>query len=179
MAYRGDLVAGDPVDFKFTTVGSTGATTLSGSPDLFVFKGNSTTGSTAGLTLTADFAGYTGLNHARILTTADTTFYANGNEFSVIVSTGTVGGTSIKGYTVASFSLQKRTDALFVRDWALITACSSGRTLLDAGRFLRNRWAASSGGTLTVYKEDDATAAWTGSFTVSTDAAPITGNDPT
>lgn len=70
-------------------------------------------------------------------------------------------------------------DALLNRD--LSTGTDSGsatvRTLRQAVRFLRNKWAVSAG-TLTVYKEDDSTASWTG--TVATDAAadPIVSNDP-
>ena len=53
----------------------------------------------------------------------------------------------------------------------------SVRTVRQALRFLRNKWSI-AGTTLTVTKEDDATASWTA--TVSTDAAaiPIVGNDP-
>lgn len=180
MSYRGDYVAGDVVDFKFTTITSTGGgVTLSGSPDLIIYKDNSTTGSTAGITLTVDFAGVTGLNHVRVQTTGSTSFYVNGSEFGVSVSTGTVSGTSIKGYIIGSFSLQHRVDAAKVRDFALITAPSTGRTELDAQRFLRNKWTLSTDGTLTVTKEDDTTTAWTSAITTSASAVPITGSDPT
>jgi hypothetical protein len=54
---------------------------------------------------------------------------------------------------------------------------TSHRTPRQALRFLRNKWAISAG-TLTVYKEDDATASWTGTVTASSVADPITGNDP-
>jgi hypothetical protein len=67
-------------------------------------------------------------------------------------------------------------DALLKRDMSAVSG-EAARSPLNAFRFLRNKWSVALG-TLTVTKEDDTTAAWTG--TVSTDAAavPITGNDP-
>jgi hypothetical protein len=70
-------------------------------------------------------------------------------------------------------------DTLLNRDMSTGTDSGSPtvRTVRQALRFLRNKWAI-SGTTLTVNKEDDSTASWTA--TVSTDAAadPVTGNDP-
>lgn len=64
-------------------------------------------------------------------------------------------------------------DALLNRDFAAVSD-SNDRTLLQAVRFLRNEWGV-SGGTLSVYKENGSTLAWT--KTVSTDPAaePIVG----
>lgn len=66
-------------------------------------------------------------------------------------------------------------DALLGRNIA--GGSTGGRTVTQALRFLRNKWAIVAG-TGTVYQEDDATPDWT--FVPSTDAAalPITGNDP-
>jgi hypothetical protein len=70
-------------------------------------------------------------------------------------------------------------DAVLDRDMSTGTDSGSPtvRTVRQALRFLRNKWAIAAG-TLTVYKEDDATASWTA--TVGTDAAanPIVSNDP-
>jgi len=68
-------------------------------------------------------------------------------------------------------------DALLKRDWTAITGEAS-RSVLNALRFLRNKWSA-AGTTLTVTKEDDVTTAWTGNLTTNPSADPITGNDPT
>ena len=51
------------------------------------------------------------------------------------------------------------------------------RTVRQALRMLRNKWAVSAG-TLTVYKEDDSTTSWTGAVSSDPTADPITGNDP-
>lgn len=107
--YLGNFAVGDTIDLKFTTVTTTGApTTLAGTPAISVYKSNSTAQSTTGVTLTADFDSVTGLNHVRITTGSDGTFYAGANDFQVIITTGTVGGTSVVGYLVASFSLTNR-----------------------------------------------------------------------
>lgn len=65
-------------------------------------------------------------------------------------------------------------DALLKRDWTLVSG-EAARSVLNALRFLRNKWAV-SGTTLTVYKEDSATTAWTGTVTTNSSAAPITGD---
>lgn len=52
-----------------------------------------------------------------------------------------------------------------------------GRMVKDAFRFLRNRFAV-VGTTLTVYQEDDTTAAWTATVTATAGADPITASDP-
>lgn len=50
------------------------------------------------------------------------------------------------------------------------------RTMRQALRFLRNRWAIAAG-TLTVYKEDDLTASWTSTIT-TTAGNPVSESDP-
>lgn len=123
MSYLGDIAPSQVLDTKFTTVAaSTGApTTLSGSPAISVYKTNSTTESTSGITLTADFDSVTGLNHVRIDTSSDGTFYAAGGDFQIVITTGTVGGTSAVGYVVGEFSINNRT---------ALRPATAGRTLV-------------------------------------------------
>lgn len=66
--------------------------------------------------------------------------------------------------------------ALLKLDWTGITS-EAARSVLNAMRFLRNKWDV-SGGTLTVKKEDDSTNAWTGTVSSDSDADPIIGSDP-
>jgi hypothetical protein len=70
-------------------------------------------------------------------------------------------------------------DAVLNRDMATGTDSGSAtvRTVRQALRFLRNKWSI-SGTTLTVTKEDDATASWTSTVTATAGADPITANDP-
>lgn len=101
----GIYAAGDNVDFKFTTKDFGGAPITLSSGDMRVYKSNSTAPSTAGVTLTANHAGVTGMHHGRIALGADTTFYAATNDFQVILSTGTVDGVSVIGDVVAHFAI--------------------------------------------------------------------------
>jgi len=109
--YLGDFALSQVFNTKFcTTAASTGApTTLSGSPAISIYKSNSTTQSTSGITLTADFDSVTGLNNVNVDLSSDGTFYATGNDFQIIITTGTVGGTSAVGYVVGEFSINNRT----------------------------------------------------------------------
>lgn len=68
-------------------------------------------------------------------------------------------------------------DAVLKRDWTLITGEAS-RSLLNAARFLRNKWSLAAG-VLTITKEDDTTTAWDGAATGTPAADPVTGVDPT
>ena len=107
--HLGDYDASAVIYGKFTTYRpSTGASyTLGGTPALSVYKDNSTTQSTTGVTLTADFDSVTGLNHFAIDTSADGTFYAAGSFFDIVITTGTVDSVSVTGSVVASFTIRK------------------------------------------------------------------------
>lgn len=105
----GDFDVSTVIYGKFTTFRpSTGATyTLAGTPALSVYKDNSTTQSTTGVTLTADFDSVTGLNHFAIDTSADGTFYSAGSFFDIVITTGTVDSVSVTGSVVGRFTLRK------------------------------------------------------------------------
>lgn len=131
LALSWNAIAGDLGDYapatnicgKFSTFRpSTGAAfTLGGTPALSVYKDNSTTQSTTGITLTADFDAVTGLNHYCIDTSADGTFYAAGSNFDVVITTGTVDSVSVVGAAVGSFRLNKE---------SALKPATAGRTLL-------------------------------------------------
>lgn len=109
MTYLGDLAVGVTTDFKFTTRRfSTGAPFALASGAISVYKDNSTTQSTSGVTLTADFDSLTGVNHVRIDTSSDGTFYSAGSNFQVLITTGTVDSVSVVGETIAHFSIAHR-----------------------------------------------------------------------
>ncbi len=103
----GDHATSALVDYVFETTSSDGSLVqLAGTPSLKVYKANSTTEDTAGVTLTVDFDGVTGLNHARVDTSG--AFYATGNTFYVVIAAGTVDSVSVVGRVVGSFSVQNR-----------------------------------------------------------------------
>lgn len=80
--------------------------TFAGSPAVQIYKDDSTTQSTAGVTLTVDHDSVTGHHVLKIDTSADGSFYAAGHEFFAVVSAGTVGGTSVVGEVIFDFSIQ-------------------------------------------------------------------------
>lgn len=64
-------------------------------------------------------------------------------------------------------------DALLKRDWTAVTG-EAARSVLNALRFIRNRFSTSvTPGSVTVYKEDDTTVAYTKSVTTDASADPI------
>lgn len=108
MAYLGDFRLGDTLDGKFCTVATTGApTTLAGSPVISAYVGNNTTQLTAGITLSVDFDGVTGMHNIRVVATSGNG-YATASNYDLVVTTGTVSGTSIAGYVVHQFSIENR-----------------------------------------------------------------------
>lgn len=134
MSYLGDYVAGDTLDFNFTTRQfSTGAPFALSGGAVVVYKGSSTTESSSGVTLTASFDSVTGLNHVTITTGSDGTFYANGSQFSVVISAGTVDSVSVVGEVVGRFTLRAQ---------AALYPTTSGRTLdVSAGGEAGLDWA--------------------------------------
>lgn len=123
MKSLGDFDLSTVIYGKFTTFRpSTGAAyTLAGTPALSVYKDNSVTQSTTGVTLTADFDSVTGLNHFAIDTSADGTFYSAGSFFDVVITTGTVDSVSVVGAVVASFTIRKN---------SALKPTTAGRTLV-------------------------------------------------
>lgn len=108
MSYYGDIRLGDTIDVKFTTVSTTGApTTLAGSPVISAYPGNSTTELTAGITLSVDFDSRTGMHNVRVVATSGNG-YATATNYELVITTGTVGGTSVVGYVIGSFSIENR-----------------------------------------------------------------------
>jgi hypothetical protein len=106
MSYHGNIASQQTLYFTFTTNALGVPTTLAGTPVLSVYKDDGTTQTTTGPTLVADFDGVTGLNSVKIVTT--NAFYATGHDYSVVITTGTVGGVSAVGYVVGTFSIQNR-----------------------------------------------------------------------
>ena len=101
-----DVTLEETFDIKFTTTAAaTGAPTqLAGSPVISAYPGNSTTQLTAGITLTVDFDAVTGLNNVRVVATA-ANGYASATDYALVITTGTVGGTSAVGYVVGHFTI--------------------------------------------------------------------------
>mgnify|MGYP001577882267 CR=1 FL=1 len=108
MSYLGDFAPETTFDTKFCTVAPTGAPpVLAGAPVISAYEDNGTTQITAGITLSVDFDGVVGLNNIRVVATAANGYDA-GSNYQLVITTGTVGGTSVVGYVVAEFSINAR-----------------------------------------------------------------------
>lgn len=124
--HYGDYDLSTNIQGKFTTVanGNQVASALANG-NLVVFKDNGTGNSVAGITLTASFSSIVGYNHWNCNTAANSTFFSAGSFFDVVLNNGNVAGSSVAGYSVASFTL--RTDSA-------LKPTTAGRTFtVDAG----------------------------------------------
>jgi len=115
MNYLGDYTEDfATLNMKFTTKNvSDVPTTLAGSPVISVYKANDLTQSVAGVTLVADFDGVTGLNNVLIDLSADA-FYAIGDDYHIVITTGTVNSVDYAGTVVGEFSIENRFDEVDV-----------------------------------------------------------------
>ena len=108
MIELGDLAVGATIDFTWSTNAGDGASiTRATNGTISVYKGNSTTQSTAGVVDTEDFDSLTGVHHCRITTASDATFYSAGNDFNVVLSGATIDGKVVNA-PLAHFSIQNR-----------------------------------------------------------------------
>jgi len=106
--YYGDIRLEDTIDIKFTTRQISGApSTLSSSPVISAYPGNSTTQLTAGITLTVDFDSVTGYNNVRVAAT-NANGYAAATNYDLAITTGTVNSVSVVGESVGAFSIENR-----------------------------------------------------------------------
>lgn len=102
---------GDTYEFKFTTRTTTGApTTLAGTPVISVYEENNLVQITAGITLTVDYDSVTGMNHVAVVATTGNG-YEIGKYYNAVITTGTVGGTSVVGEVVGHFRMMPAEDA--------------------------------------------------------------------
>ena len=102
-----DRTLGDTFTIPFSTRAfATGSTlTLSGPPVITAYEGTTLPGITAGITLSLDHDGKPGFNIITIVATGANGFVA-GKNYSLVITTGNVGGVSVVGETVGEFSLE-------------------------------------------------------------------------
>jgi len=118
--YIGDFSKNDTITFMFTTFRpSTGAPfLLAGTPVVSIYKDSNLTQDTAGVTLTTNYDGVTGLNFVSVSTS--TAFYVDGSSYECVITTGTVDSVSVVGSCVGRFTM---------RDQAYLYPTTAGRTL--------------------------------------------------
>lgn len=130
MNHLGDFASQATIDFDFSTQKADGTPiTLAGTPAVSVYKANSTAETTTGPTLSVDFDGRTGFHHVRVATTD--AFYASGNDFDVVITTGTVDGVSVVGRVLAHFSIENRSALRPTTAGRTLDIASTGEAGLD------------------------------------------------
>jgi hypothetical protein len=72
-----------------------------------VYKANSITQSTAGITLATDFNSIVGLNNILVDLSTDS-FYTTANDYKIVLNSGIVDSKSVAGTIIAEFSIQNR-----------------------------------------------------------------------
>ena len=128
-----DFNLGETFDIKFTSRSfSTGApTTLAGTPVVSAYEDNSLTQITAGITLTVDFDSLTGLNNVRVVATGANGF-ERGKSYNLVITTGTVGGVSVVGEVIGSFSIDReRSDVVLISTTIATLASQTSFTLSE------------------------------------------------
>lgn len=167
MSYIGDFRLGDTFDTKFTTTAaSTGApTTLAGTPVISAYVGNSTTQITAGITLTVDFDTVTGLHNVRVVATSGNG-YATASNYQLVITTGTVGGTSAVGYVIAEFSIEARSAIMPTTAARTLDVSATGEAGVD--------WA-NVGGATTNVSLTNTTVATVTTATTATNVTTVNG----
>jgi hypothetical protein len=113
MSYLGDYKAGDTIHFHWTCHNSSGsAVNRSVAGDIVVYKDDSVTEDASNTTITdtngtSGFDSRDGLNHCKIDTSLDTSFYTDGSDYSVILVAATIDTQTVLS-KLASFSLRNR-----------------------------------------------------------------------
>lgn len=122
-----DIVLGQIIYPKFTTRAfSTGTpATLAGTPSVAIYEEDNLVAIVAGVTLTTDWAGLTGVNQVAI-DTALANGYEIGKSYDLVITAGTVDGVSVVGEVVFSFTIQA--SAAFKVATLLGSTASGGRT---------------------------------------------------
>lgn len=101
-----DYSLSSTVYVKFTSSVNGVPTALAGSPAVSAYANGSTTELTAGITFTQDFDSRTGLNHIAVVASV-ANGYAAGTDYALVMTAGTLNGTSVVGTVVGEFSVEK------------------------------------------------------------------------
>ena len=102
----GDREEGAVFNFHFNTNNSTGEGVTLTNSLVSVYKSDSAVETTTGVTISTDFDSISGLHKVEI-DTSDS-FYQAGNDYSVILTSGTVDGVNVAGSQIAQFSIENR-----------------------------------------------------------------------
>jgi len=177
MGCPSEVIIGDNLVFSITCHDpDTGVLTdADAAPTYRVYEDETATPILTGEMAKLDDANTTGFYTEAIACTVANGF-EDGKTYTIYIEAtvdGDKGGISF-GFKATDFSDVAL--AILKHDWDGITG-EAARSVLNALRFLRNKWSI-SGSTLTITKEDDASAAWTATVTGDAAANPIIGSEP-
>lgn len=134
--YLGDYVEDQTIDFKWSSNEITGGSvTPTTAGTVSVYKGNSATQTTTGVTDTRGFDSLAGVHHCRIVTTDS--FYEAGYDYQVVLSGAVIDGETVNA-EIASFSIENRSskgadsDALIDDFWNESLAGHTGALTLGS-----------------------------------------------
>lgn len=120
-------------DHKFTSRAfATGIPTAIASGTVVIYEDNSTTEITAAETLTVSFDGIVGYNNLRVVATAANGFEA-GKSYSAVLSVGTVGGVSVVGETVHSWTMERSSAVMPTTAGRTLDVTATGTAGIDWG----------------------------------------------
>lgn len=131
--YLGDYKEDATLDFMWdSNKGDGSSVTRATDGTISVYKGNSTTQTTTGVTDDEDFDTVVGVHHTRIVLTD--AFYATGNDYSVVLSAATIDGKTVNA-VLAQFSIENRFAEVDVVKWlgSAPNALVSGRVDSSTG----------------------------------------------
>ena len=125
-----DYSVGDTIYLMFTTRQfSDGVpTVLAGSPVVSAYENDSATQITAGITLGVSHDSVVGMNLLTIVATGANGYDA-GKDYNMVITTGTVGGVSVVGEVVGTFSLDRSAAVGLIEIDAGTSPTASGLTL--------------------------------------------------
>lgn len=106
----------------------------------------------------------------------DTVAYSGATVGVGNIAAGSYSGVTVETSNIAQSARSLIADDLLLRNIAAGAPGTTGRSVQNALRFLRNRFLI-DGSTLTVFTEDDATSAWTASVSTVADIV-VTGSNP-
>jgi hypothetical protein len=107
--YHGDILPARTIRIGFNTVNTSGVpTTLAGTPTVLVSRSGTDVTPSGGVTLSVDVGSVVGRHSVILDTSIDAAAFAASNDFGVRLGAGTVGGVSVVGAIVGSFSILNR-----------------------------------------------------------------------
>lgn len=132
MSYIGDFRTNSVLNWKFTTVDTSGVpTAFTATPVLAAYKDNSTTETILGITTTTSFDSRTGMHNVQVDFSQNPSFYAAGSDIQVVILAGTIGSTSLTGYSPFGFSIEKRSALMPTTSGRTLDVSSGGEAGLD------------------------------------------------